>query len=239
MGQELYQKAIRPADTPLELRAIEDLRLKLTRDTRSFLQHDLGAGQKNRPQAWRKVRVKQLAQSGATRGRKGSLLAALAAFKPAERVLELGTQLGISAAYLASGMAPQGILYSIEGDPTLHAMAQTHLDQLGLIQRCRLWQGDFERVLNTQLSLTDFQPDLVYLDGNHRKEPSLQYFDLIHPHLTEGGLIILDDIHWSPEMQAAWKDLKNRPEVQMSIEVWPLGILMLGSGSPREHLVLR
>ncbi len=239
MGQELYRKAIRPLDAPLDPKIIEGLRLKLAKDTRSFLQHDLGAGQKNRPQAFRKVKVKQLARNGATRAGKGTLLAALAAFRPAKQILELGTQLGISAAYLASGMAPYGRLDSIEGDPTLHRLAQVHLNQLGLAKQCKLWQGDFEQVLNSQLSLADLQPDLVYLDGNHRKEPSLRYVELISPHMPEGALIVLDDIHWSPDMQAAWSVLKTRPEVQISIEAWPLGILVLGPESQQEHLILR
>jgi predicted O-methyltransferase YrrM len=70
----------------------------------------------------------------------GSLLGVLVRLTGAERVLEIGTALGYSAAWLAHG-APTARIDSLEADPTHAALARGHLADLGLSDRVTVHDG--------------------------------------------------------------------------------------------------
>ena len=59
--------------------------------------------------------------------RVGSLLAALAASKPAGRFLELGTGTGHGTAWLLAGMDAESTLETVDTDADVVAVAQRHL----------------------------------------------------------------------------------------------------------------
>jgi predicted O-methyltransferase YrrM len=67
--------------------------------------------------------------------------------------------------------------------------------------------------------------DLVFVDGNHRLEPTLRYFEWILNHSNEHTIIIFDDIHWSEEMELAWKKISQHPTVTCTIDLFFLGLV--------------
>jgi len=44
---------------------------------------------------------------------------------------------------------------------------------------------------------------LIYVDGNHRYAPTVEYFHQFLPFLGNDDILIFDDIHWSQEMEKA------------------------------------
>ena len=67
--------------------------------------------------------------------------------------------------------------------------------------------GNFDHTLEELCSQQD-KIDLVYIDGNHRYEPTLRYFRQLLTRITPESVLIFDDIHWSPEMEAAWEEIR-------------------------------
>src|SRR5918994_4692032 len=65
----------------------------------------------------------------ASEPRTGSLLAALAATKPAAHVLELGTGTGVGTYWLLKGMDPRSHLISVEVDEQVLQIARRHLGE--------------------------------------------------------------------------------------------------------------
>src|SRR6185503_10719286 len=63
----------------------------------------------------------------ASEAKTGALLRALAASKPAGRILELGTGTGVGTAWLLAGMDANARLDSIDNDPAAQGIAQRHL----------------------------------------------------------------------------------------------------------------
>jgi predicted O-methyltransferase YrrM len=57
----------------------------------------------------------------------GSLLRTLAACKPADRFLELGTGTGVATAWLLAGMDRASRLETVDNDPAVVAIARRHL----------------------------------------------------------------------------------------------------------------
>jgi hypothetical protein len=53
------------------------------------------------------------------------------------------------------------------------------------------------------------------------------------------ALILMDDIYWSKGMQRAWTDLSSRPEVACSIDLYNLGILVMGKDLNKTHLKIK
>jgi hypothetical protein len=68
---------------------------------------------------------------------------------------------------------------------------------------------------------------LVFMDGNHRFDPSVAYLRWILMQAGEEAIVVMDDIYWSREMHRAWKEVITWPEVRMSIDLFQMGLLLL------------
>ncbi len=142
-------------------------------------------------------------------------------FKP-RTILELGTSLGKSAFAMACADSQTQII-SVEGDRTLAQMAQRQLDKFQ-ISNVQIRTQNFETFL-LELNQSNQKFDMVFMDGNHRLEPTLKYFNLLQKHLHNDSVVLVDDIYWSEEMKQAWQQLKQHPQVRQSVDVFYFGIL--------------
>lgn len=165
--------------------------------------------------------VSNIYNTSASSKLKGELLFRLVKwFKPKE-IIELGTNLGISTAYLAS-VHTKTLVNTIEADPLLSQIANDNLHFLQ-IRNVRIINGTFENELARLLSL---HPDtnFFFIDGNHAFDPTLTYTrEILHKQKTN-FIIIYDDIYWSTEMTKAWNEIKNQREFNFIIDVYHFGI---------------
>ena len=68
-------------------------------------------------------------------------------------------------------------------------------------------EGSFDEILPDYYQ-TGIKPGLVFIDGNHRKEPVLKYFNMMAEISDSNTVIIIDDINYSKEMEEAWNEIK-------------------------------
>ena len=141
-------------------------------------------------------------------------------------VLELGTSLGMGTSYLASANASARI-HTLEGCPNIAAQAQQHFNALQL-NNIHITQGNFDDTLLPVLEIIKTL-DVFFVDGNHREEPTLRYFNMALPYMHPQGVMIFDDIHWSPGMQAAWEQIKQDPSVRLSLDLFYVGLVFFDS----------
>ena len=80
---------------------------------------------------------------------------------------------------------------------------------------------------------------LIYFDGNHRKQPTLDYFEALLPTITNDTVWIFDDIHWSKEMEEAWKIIQKHPKVTVTIDTFQWGFVFFRREQPKEHFIIR
>ncbi len=211
---------------------IEALRQRLIHDDRKIPLYGLGAGSSF---GKKHIPISRLARSVATPPRYAQLLFRLGRYYRLFRIIELGTSLGLTTLYLSS-ISPQAVVVTLEGHPELAALAQAHFAQMNS-RNIVLIQGDFAATLpqaTNQLGTVD----LAFLDGDHRKEATLTYFEQLLPHLHEESVCVLADIYWSVPMTQAWKHLRNHPAVRLSIDVFGLGLLFFNPILSERHLVL-
>lgn len=155
-------------------------------------------------------------------------------FRPG-RVLELGTNVGISSGYLAVALDRNpggGVLYTLEASPyRLRRARELHRD-LGL-DNIEYREGLFEDSLAPTLEEMG-TVDMAFVDGHHRLEPTLAYFDRIKAHLASGSVVVFDDIRISDEMRRAWSEIQHDREVAVALDLYAIGICTVAS-PPRIH----
>lgn len=141
-----------------------------------------------------------------------------------ETVVELGTCLGISAAYQAAAqkLNDKGKVLTLEGAPALADLSQQHLRSLGL-DNATVVSGRFFDTLEPTLK-ANAPVDYAFIDGHHDEHATVAYFEQFRPHLVDGAVLIFDDISWSPGMRRAWKTLEDDPHVALSIDLHTIGI---------------
>ena len=141
--------------------------------------------------------------------------------------IELGTCLGISAAYQASAQKVnrEGKIVTLEGAVSLASLAEENLQQLGLdnaIVVSGRFQDNLERVLK------EYNPiDYAYIDGHHDGDATVSYFEQFLPYLSPKSIIIFDDISWSEGMHCAWKKIEQSEFVRISLDLRTLGVCVL------------
>jgi predicted O-methyltransferase YrrM len=145
-----------------------------------------------------------------------------------ERCLELGTCLGISAAYQAAALDlnGRGSLTTLEGAPALGERARTLLDELGLGSRVEIRVGRFVDLLPDVLQ--GVRLDLAFVDGHHDEGATLDYFQQIAPAMNGGGVLVFDDIGWSDGMARAWRTIRSDAAVKKSSERLGFGLVVVG-----------
>jgi len=144
-------------------------------------------------------------------------------FKP-QVILELGTGIGISTLYLASG-SPGIPLHTIEGNRD-RAQFSTGLFKRSGFPEVQLHVGEIEKGL-AELTTRVGGRMLVFMDGNHRYEPTIRYLRWILKQAGEEAVVVMDDLYWSRGMYRAWKEVIAWPEVRMSIDLFHMGVLLL------------
>lgn len=232
---DLVTQVLRAQERPAVFGRIEALRRSLRRDDRRLKVEDLGAG--SVADNARERRVGDIAALAAKPARFGRLLHRIAAHYGCGTVLELGTSLGISTAYMASA-PPVRRLVTLEGAGQVATVAEENFARLGLAN-IELIRGDFDQTLAVALErLPD--PALVFFDGNHRKEPTLRYFRQCLGTAGEDAIFVFDDIHWSRGMEEAWAEIRRDPRVTCTIDLFFVGIVFFRrSFRQPQHFTIR
>lgn len=199
---------------------------------------DFGAGSKVFKSNIREI-SKIAKTAGITQERAALLFRIVKYFKP-ESILEIGTSVGLATAALSAGN-PSAKIITLEGCPETSKTAQLQFKNFGL-ENIHAIVSEFETFLeNRQPTTGNRQPtyQLIYFDGNHQKQATLQYFDLLLPTATNDSVWIFDDIHWSDDMEQAWELIKKNPKVTVTVDTFQWGLVFFRKEQQKEHFVIR
>ncbi|MEM9025043.1 MAG: class I SAM-dependent methyltransferase [Bacteroidota bacterium] len=232
----LYERVIRADRQEDAFRAIEQLRGTLLQSREELEVTDLGAGSQHAATRTRQRSIRDLTRLVARSPRSGRLLYRLLVHWQPASVLELGTSLGLGAAYLAAAV-PGARVHSVEGCPNIAARARQHHETLGLTN-ITVHTGDFQEKLPELLTAWTTL-DVVFFDGNHRAAPTLAYFEQCLEKVGPQTVFIFDDIHWSAGMEQAWEKVIRHPKVTVSIDLFHLGLVFFREHQAKQHFRLR
>lgn len=230
----LYEFVNSVLDTKKEYYAfgfIEELRKKFLASNVSVPRIDYGAGTQKVKSL--EVNIRSIAQNALSKPTQCRILFNIINHYKCKNVLELGTSLGVSSAYMAAANH-SGHVTTCEGNPYIADWANEFHQKLGF-KNIRILKGAFLDTLPLYLKQTE-KLDFAFIDGHHSEEPTLQYFKLILSKCHNDSLIVIDDIYWSPGMTSAWKSICQHPEVTLSIDLYDMGIVFLKKELSKQNI---
>lgn len=228
---DLYNEII--AQKPHEHPEIEKLRSSLYRDSTKIELTDFGAGSRLTESNIRTVA--SVAKHSATPQKFSNTLKQLIAHFQFKNIVELGTSLGLNTLYMAQNQDTR--ITTFEGDSSLAKLAEKHFYSLSA-SNIEIIEGNIDATLPPFLE-SAAKIDLAYIDANHSYEPTLRYFELLLPKMSEKGIIIFDDIHWSKGMNDAWDVIKRDKRANLSIDLFEAGLLFIDPSLPKEDYILK
>jgi len=211
---------------------IERLRKVLTHNNQSIEFNDLGAGGDGQPT--RQVLVSDLARKSVKQAKYARFLHRLAVHGQAKTIVELGTSLGLTTAYLSKS---ESRTVTVEGDPTILQLAQNNWNELGIksIESHCFDLNNGLVDLYQQLNKIDF----LFIDANHRCEAMIRYYLQALPFLHEKSVVVFDDIYWNEETLEAWKTIKSRKEITLSFDIFQMGVVFFDKNLSKEDFTLK
>lgn len=143
------------------------------------------------------------------------------------KVLEIGTNLGVSGTYILEAIKDKdGCFVTMEGLPKLCEIATQQFSNISDASNFEvvkgLYDNTFPKVINKDIAF-----NLLFIDGNHKKEPTLDYFNALKSKISTPTLFVFDDIYWSEEMKEAWQIIINDKDVNFSIDLYEQGLVII------------
>ena len=228
---DFYVNVIRGKDQ-YDFLSYEKLRAKLLGNPTPLQVEDHGAG----PRRTNTERtIQEIARNSLTPQKFSRLYARLAQYYACKNIVELGTAFGLNTLYLAADNKSQ--VTTFEGAPAVASVAKSTFEFAG-VKNISIVEGNIDHTLPQWLEMHG-KIDLAFLDANHRYAPTIKYFDLILKKTHFKSVVILDDIHYTGEMEKAWNELRQHPLVSASVDVYRSGMLFFDPSLNKQHVVLQ
>ncbi len=213
---------------------IEGIRSALKNNHNTINITDFGAGSRINRSNSRKI--SDIAKNSAKSAGLGRMMFRLINYFQPENMLELGTSLGVSACY-QFGANKKANFITMEGCPETAKISRKVFKSFKA-EEIKMVIGDFKKTLPP--TVNNFTTiDYAFFDGNHQKQPTLDYFKACVKKVNNDTFFIFDDIHWSTEMEEAWDDIKNHPQVTVTIDLFWIGLVFFKKGQAKENFILR
>jgi predicted O-methyltransferase YrrM len=229
---DFYNSVLLQADEVND--ALKRLTHQLKKDHRKIVVQDFGAGSQKVKGPERKI--SSIAKTASVNRKFGKLLTRLVERYQLNYLVELGTSLGVGALALSQPTCVKKLV-TIEGSPEIAKIAHENFKNFGA-KNIESLVGKFDDKLEEIIKIIP-RIDLVYIDGNHRYQPTLDYFNYFVDRIPENGFIVFDDIYWSDEMEKAWKEICASPKISVSIDLFRMGIVCKRPGQAKQHFVLK
>jgi predicted O-methyltransferase YrrM len=214
---------------------IEPLRRLLLQDNTKVIVEDFGAGSAVMHAMQRKV--KAIAKTSLKNEKFAKLIFRIVQYYKPETIIELGTSLGITTCYLGCANKKAQV-YTFEGSNEIARIARENFEKTGL-SNINLIEGNFDNTFVETLKSIG-KVDLAFIDGNHRKQATLNYFSDIKNKSTTSSLLIFDDIHWSSEMREAWQEIQRDDSVTLTIDLFFIGLVFFNPDfKVKQHFSIR
>ncbi|MET0760631.1 MAG: class I SAM-dependent methyltransferase [Flavobacterium sp.] len=226
-----YDKKPKP-----EYAVLKNYRNSLLENNNTIDVTDFGAGSKVFKSNTREI--SKIAKTAGISPKRAELLFRITNYFQPESILEIGTSLGLATSALSLGSRSLGTKaknITLEGCPETAKIAQKQFISFGLTNI-----NSEVTEFNTYLSkLQTLNFKLIYFDGNHQKQATLYYFELLLPTINNETVWIFDDIHWSAEMEEAWEVIKEHPKVTVTIDTFQWGLVFFRYEQKKEHFIIR
>jgi predicted O-methyltransferase YrrM len=153
------------------------------------------------------------------------------ALRPA-LVVEFGSALGVSGAYLASALRANGTgrLVTVEGSPSRQKVAAASIESVapGVTTSVCGYFDDHLDVLDAA--------SLFFNDGNHQEDAVLRYAAAAAQRMARPGVVVIDDIvDYSEGMTSAWRQLRRDKRFTGGVTAGRMALISLADDERPHH----
>ncbi|MFD2515595.1 O-methyltransferase [Pontibacter locisalis] len=152
-------------------------------------------------------------------------------------ILEIGTNLGVSGSYTLEAIKDKtgSKFITMEGLPQLCEISSKQFSSIVSPDKFEVLQGLYDFTFPILLK-KDIKFNLLFIDGNHQKDPTLEYFEELKKKVASSAIFIFDDINWSEGMKEAWDIIKKDNNVNYSIDLYEQGIVIIDKEDPVKNI---
>lgn len=233
-------------------RGIESCRSAMLRDERTLEYVDYGCGRRDGREESREKRVEMrvcdIAKGSLARKRYAQMLFRLVNWLGRQSrqggigdvdgrgmtIVELGTSLGITTAYLAAADSRNKVV-TYEGCEAVAQVAKDNWQKLKISNiECIVGEIDAAR-LRSDLPVVD----VAFIDANHTYAGTREYFNVLADKVHAKSVIVVDDIHHSAEMERAWKEICADARVSSTMDLYQMGLVFFDANYWRRNYTMR
>ncbi|SHJ47633.1 Predicted O-methyltransferase YrrM [Reichenbachiella agariperforans] len=151
--------------------------------------------------------------------------------------LEIGTNLGVSGSYILEAMKHKEAskFVTMEGLPQLCTISSKQFSSIVPASKFEVKQGLYDKTF-PELLKENVNFNILFIDGNHKKKPTLEYFEQLKSNVSSPAIFIFDDINWSDEMKEAWEIIKKDPEVNYTLDLYEQGIVIIDKNESEKNV---
>lgn len=228
----LIQKCFYDSKNYDEYSVLEKYRNELLQNRNTIKVTDFGAGSRVFKSDTRAIN--RIAKNAGISSNDAKLLFRVVHYFKPSTILEIGTSLGLATSALAINNSAR--ITTLEGCQETAKVAQSQFQKFNF--NINSIVTEFENHLKN-VNLKPQTLDLIYFDGNHSKEATLKYFELLLTTISNETVWIFDDIHWSKDMEEAWEIIKNHPKITVTIDTFQWGFVFFRKEQEKEHFIIR
>ncbi|MEP4531754.1 MAG: hypothetical protein ABJ004_01620 [Cyclobacteriaceae bacterium] len=152
----------------------------------------------------------------------------------AQTVLETGAAAGINAASLSHSTAHK--IVTMEGSVEIAQLARQTINKFGK-QDVDIIEGEITDTFAD--SLSEYSPNLIFLDADHRKDTIRFYIDEISKMKQPPKCILIHDIYWSKDMKEAWLEVVQNPTFSLTIDLFEVGLVFPNYQMEKQHFRIK
>jgi len=230
---ELITKVFTNKPIEDDLQKVFDIHDRLKKSTELLEFNEIGAGSLYKRK--KKQSLNKIIKRSSVNKKYGKLLFNLIKYFEPKEILEIGTSVGISTAYIAQA-SKNSNFKSIEGIKAKTRIAEKVAQELD--QNTEFIIGDFDDIID-DITKSFEQLDFVFFDGNHKKQNTLKYFNTCLQKVHNNSIFIFDDIHWSTEMEEAWDEIKRNQTVKVSVDLFRMGLIFFKQELSYQQYVIK
>jgi predicted O-methyltransferase YrrM len=231
---DFYTNVLKKEFLDPKLDAIKSNKRKLEDDHRTINVTDFGSGSSKMKTSSRKI--SDITRITTTPEKYSRLYSRILRHYNCTNILELGTSVGINTIYLARAHELARVT-TIEGCHEIALIAR-HLFEECEVRNIQLIEGRIDHVLPAFLDSVE-KIDFAFIDANHRFEPTVAYLDLILKKIHTNSILVLDDIHYSREMERAWLALQVHEQVHTTVDLYRCGLVFFNPSLTKQNAVLQ
>ena len=149
-------------------------------------------------------------------------------------IVELGTSLGVTTAYMAA-VDSRNKVVTYEGCSAVAQIARANWKALGINNiECVVGDINVEK-LDKELG----RVDVAFVDANHTYAGTRAYVNILLKKMHAKSVLVVDDIHHSAEMERAWREICADERVTSTMDLYQMGLVFFDKHYWKRHYVMK